>query len=127
MALSACNNGSLMQAESNPVEHVAKMEQTLAGVGFKPLYAKTPKTYAAIKSLPQHSLVFHEYQNQYRYVYADTELCGCVYIGDRNAYQRYQEMLKQENISDLQSDAAVLNQPLSSDWTGWGPWYDPAY
>jgi len=102
LILSACSNGSStqidgisMSGESKPNEQVAEVEERLAGVGFEPHYAGTPKSYAEIKSLPQHSLVYHEYQGQYHYVYADIELCGCVYVGDQIAYQRYQEMLAQ--------------------------------
>jgi len=134
LVLPACTDGTAMQVdgisllpEAKPAEQVAKMEQTLAAMGFQAHYAGTPKVFAAIKKLPQHTLGFEEFQNRYRYVYADIEVCGCVYIGDRAAYQRYQAMLMQEGISDLQSEAEMMNAPLSADWTGWGPWYDPTY
>lgn len=127
LALTACGNGGPMQEDDQPTQQFAKMEQALADAGFQAHYARAPKTFADIKKLPQHSLLFHQYQGRYRYVYADTELCGCVYIGNRSAYLSYRAMLEQEAISDLQSDAVVLNEPMASDWSGWGPWYDPAY
>jgi hypothetical protein len=127
VTLSACPSGNLLKPEVKPTEQVAKMEETLAGVGFEAHYATTSKTFAAIKSLPQHTLGLNRYQNQYRYVYADAELCGCVFIGNRIAYQRYREMLMQQGNFDLQIEATELTDPLPSDWTDWGPWYDAAY
>jgi len=127
LALTACSNGGLMQADSQPSQKYATMEQTLEAAGFQAHYAKTPKALTEIKKLPQHSLLFHQYQGRYRYVYADTDLCGCVYIGNQSDYSKYQAMLRQGAISHLQSDAAVLNEPMATDWSGWGPWYDPAY
>lgn len=123
LGLSACSNSGMTSDGDKPTEKVAEMEETLAGVGFEPLYAKTRKNYAAVKSLPQHTLVFHEYQNKYRYVYADAELCGCVYVGDRRAYQHYQAMVRQQHQTDMQIDATALSGVVSTEWNDWGPWY----
>lgn len=124
LAVSACSNGGLTQVESKPSEQIAKMEEVLAGVGFEPHYAKTQKNFDVIKSLPQHTLMFHEYRKSYRYVYADSQLCGCIYVGDKEAYRRYQEMRGQNDILDLQAEAAVFSDTPASGWDEWGPWYD---
>jgi hypothetical protein len=52
LTLSACTNGGVMQNESKVSEQFAKSEEMLAKVGFQPVYAKTPATYADLKKLP---------------------------------------------------------------------------
>jgi hypothetical protein len=126
LTLSACTNGGVMQDESKVSEQFAESEQMLAKVGFQPVYAKTPATYADLKNLPQHSVIFHSYQGNYRYLYVDTELCGCVYVGNRIAYQRYQDFLIQQRVTEIPYSAIDISEMVPSGLNQWGPWYGSA-
>lgn len=113
-----------MHDESKVSEQFAVSEETLAKLGFEPVYAKTPATFDDLKSLPQHSVIFHSYQGRYRYLYVDTELCGCVYVGDRADYQRYQALLMQQHSIVEPYDAFDVSNTIPQGLNQWGPYYD---
>jgi hypothetical protein len=59
---------------------------------------------------------------QPQYVYADPETCKCLYVGDEQRYQKYQELSLQKQIADEQMSAAETNWDASINWGAWGPW-----
>ena len=124
LVLSACAGGGGMEDESKVSQQFALSEETLTKVGFEPVYAKTPAQYADLNKLPQHSVIFHSYQGRYRYLYVDTELCGCVYVGDRLDYQRYQAFLIQQHYTEVPYDAVDVSDTIPQGLNQWGPFYD---
>ena len=59
---------------------------------------------------------------QPQYVYADPETCKCLYVGDEQRYQKYQELSLKKQIADEQMSAAETNWDASINWGAWGPW-----
>jgi hypothetical protein len=126
LALTACAGGSGMDNEAEVSQQFAKTEEMLAKAGFQPVYAKNPATYADLKKLPQHSVIFHSYKENYRYLYVDTDLCGCVYVGNRPAYQRYQDFLMEQKVAVLPYNALDVSETIPSGLNQWGPFYSSA-
>ena len=124
LVLCACAGGGGMGDESKVSQQFALSEETLAKMGFEPVYAKTPAMYADLKKLPQHSVVFHSYQGKYRYLYVDTELCGCVYVGNRLDYQRYQAFLLEQHYTEVPYNAIDVSDTIPQGLNQWGPFYD---
>jgi hypothetical protein len=54
-------------------------------------------------------------------VYADPEDCDCIYVGDEQAYQRYQNLRVQQGIAEQQEAAAEMNEDAAMEWDLWGP------
>jgi hypothetical protein len=50
-------------------------------------------------------------------VYADPEVCTCLYVGDERQYQKYQELRIQKGIAEEQESTMVYQ----SLWNRW-PW-----
>lgn len=123
--LTACAGGGQMETKTGDSEQIAQMEQNLTKAGFQPLYADTANKFARLRKLPQHKVVLHQVAGKYRYVYADELVCGCLYAGNKAAYQRLQAAVAQGQ--ELQAQAAAFDTEDSEPWQGWGPWYDPAY
>jgi hypothetical protein len=61
-------------------------------------------------------------QRPAQYVYADPETCKCLYVGDEQRYQKFQELSLQKKIADEQMSAAQTNWDASMNWGLWGPW-----
>ncbi len=71
----------------------------LAQAGFTPRTADTPKRLAYLNSLPPGKVVQQNYKGKIHYVVRpDTSTNQC-YVGDEAAYQRYQQLSLQQNIS----------------------------
>ena len=96
-------------------------EQLLAAAGFKVKLADAPDKLAHAQTLTQHKLVPHEKDGQVYYVYADATTCKCVYWGNEDAYQRYQQLAVQQEIADEQRMAAQMNENAAMNWGMWGP------
>jgi hypothetical protein len=90
-------------------------EQLLAAAGFKMKPADTPEKLAHLKSLTQMKVVPHDRDGKMYWVYADADYCKCLYVGDEEAYQRYENLLVKKNIAEMNEDAAM-------NWGLWGPW-----
>jgi hypothetical protein len=84
-------------------------ERLLAASGFKMLIADTPEKLEHVKSLTQHEIIPHEHDGTYLFVYADTNYCNCMYVGNEEAYHRYYKTLNRENKESL--DLSVMGAP----------------
>jgi len=100
----------------------AETEQILAAAGFQVKPADTPEKLAHLQTLTPRKVVRAVHDGQPQYVYADPETCKCLYVGDEQRYQKYQELSLQKKIADEQMSAAQANWEASTNWWGgWGP------
>ena len=95
-------------------------EQLLAAAGFEKKVADTPAKLAHLGTLtPARKLVTHRRDGQLYYVYADPEVCKCLYVGTAAQYQLALEKRRQtEQLVAMQQrpdDDTVI-------WSVWGPW-----
>ena len=114
LALSAC------AAIQN--QNAMDTERLLAASGFQMRLADTPDKLEHLKTLTQRKLVPHQHEGKLYYVYADATSCQCIYIGNEQAYQRYQNLALQKEIAEEQRMAAEMNANASMNWGLWGPW-----
>ena len=98
-------------------------EQLLAAAGFKLQLADTPEKMAHLKTLTQQKIVTHEKDGKNYYVYADATTCQCLYIGQDDDYQRFQQLQIQKNIIQDQKMTAEMNENATMNWGIWGPGY----
>jgi hypothetical protein len=93
----------------------------LTSSGFRVQIASDPTTKKLMTSLPSHQFVVHDVAGSPRYLYADPNVCGCVYVGDGEAYRSYRGMmtnhLQVDNVApDYGSEAnMLLRDPVSSN------------
>jgi len=95
-------------------------EQMLAAAGFNVLPANTPQRQASLAELKPYVVSRQFRGGQAIYVYPDTE-GGFAYIGDQAAYDRYQNLVVQQQISDQNLMAAQMAS-MPGMWGGWGYW-----
>jgi hypothetical protein len=77
-----------------------QMDEMFVRAGFKLHTADTPKKLDFLKSLPQNELVHKTYNEKMFYFYADGSSCQCLYVGDKQAYQRFRQSLKEEQMDE---------------------------
>ena len=95
-------------------------EQLLASAGFQKKVADTPAKLAHLETLtPARKLVAHERDGHLYYMYADPELCKCLYVGTAAQYQL-------ALANRLENDQLVAMQQSPDDdaviWSIWAPW-----
>ena len=95
-------------------------EQMLAAAGFNVLPANTPQRQASLAELKPYVISRQFRAGQPIYVYPDSE-GSFAYIGDQAAYDRYQNLVVQQQISDQNLMAAQMAS-MPGMWGGWGYW-----
>jgi len=95
-------------------------EQLLTAAGFDKKVADTPERLAHLERLtPARKLVAHRRDGKLYYVYADPEMCKCLYVGTATQYQvALEKRLANEELvamQEHQEDDALL-------WALWAPW-----
>ncbi len=103
-------------------QEVTDVERMLSAAGFQMKYADTPDKLAHLQTLTPMKLVPHNDGDRVRFVYADAKYCKCLFAGDQEDYQRYQQLAVQKSIADEQRQAAMMNEDAAMNWGMWGPW-----
>ncbi|MCL4503702.1 MAG: hypothetical protein M1438_17885 [Deltaproteobacteria bacterium] len=93
-------------------------EQLLSAAGFKQIYPTTPAQKARLNNMPQKQIFLISKGTKVYYVYADASGCGCLYRGNQQNYQNFQNLLAQAQMAAERYQAA---QMAAWDWNTWGP------
>jgi len=81
----------------------SRREDMLASAGFVPKKADTAARMASMKALPPYQFVTRNQNGRTTYLYADPTVCGCIYVGDQNAYNQYRrQMAARQTVTDDQ-------------------------
>lgn len=103
------------------VSTIENKENMLIAAGFRTRPVDTQDKADALRALPPHKFVMKtQDNNQVVYLYADPTICKCLYYGNQDAYQAYQQMAFQQRIADQKLIAATMMQ--DTQWNYWGAW-----
>ena len=93
-------------------------ESMLAAAGFNVVPANTPQRQASLAELKPYVISRQFRGGQALYVYPDAQ-GNFAYIGNQAAYDRYQNLMVQQQISDQNLMAAQM-ATMPGMWGGWG-------
>jgi hypothetical protein len=93
---------------------VANKEALLAPAGFARHAANTPERQAMLARLPPNRFVQRNHNGQVVYLYADPTDCQCLYVGNQEAFSRYQQEAHEQQLSAYASEDAAWR------WQTWG-------
>jgi hypothetical protein len=97
-------------------------ERLLASAGFQMRLADTDEKLAALKIQPQRKVVPQQENGRTYYLYADDDLCKCLYVGTERAYDRYERLALVHQLSIRRLEAADDRRAAAMDLAAWGPW-----
>ena len=86
----------------------------LSSAGFRVRLANDPAGQKALHALPAHRFVIHRFGGDVRYLYAEPNYCVCVFVGTRDNYQDYRDILSRplpqadDVAPDYKSQAGAL-------------------
>jgi hypothetical protein len=76
----------------DPAAAQEAIDQKLVDAGFVMRSVDTPKKLERARLLPQRTIVSRTKNGVRHYLYADTDYCKCVLIGNQSALQAYRDM-----------------------------------
>jgi hypothetical protein len=94
----------------------------LSSAGFRVKLANDPAGLKAMRALPAHRFVIHKNGGNVRYLYAEPNLCVCIFIGTAANYQDYRDILGQglpqadDVAPDYKTQASALLYGDIYDW-----------
>jgi hypothetical protein len=88
----------VLSACVSQTQRVQNKEDMLAASGFTLDPANTSQREASLASLPPHKFVRQERGDKVTYIYADPTICGCLYVGNQAAYDRYRNNVFQKTL-----------------------------
>jgi hypothetical protein len=112
--------------QTGQTQQTKTTEDLLLAAGFKQIFPTTPKLKARLQAMPQKQVFMASRGPKLFYVYADAAGCGCLYAGNQQQYQAYQNLAAQYKMAAMQAQAAAMNEAAAMDWGEWGeagPWY----
>jgi hypothetical protein len=110
VALTACQSSGILQQEND-----------LAAAGFTVRIADTAERQAMLNRLPANRFVQRVNGNDVHYVYADPNVCGCLYIGTQQDFAQYVSN-QQLDFEQAQRIAFLNYYDAAWNWDAWGPW-----
>jgi hypothetical protein len=98
-----------------------QIDEMLVRSGFQLHTADTPKKRDFLKALPENKFLYKMCNKKMFYFYVDDASCQCLYVGDEQAYLRFKQSVKEnqmdERIDTTSSEARqeMENFPFSSN------------
>ena len=97
-------------------------EPLLSAAGFVSRTPENAKQQELYNQLPPYKVHRANYKGQVIYAYKD-EAKGIAYVGNEQAYQRYQQLAVQRQIARDNYAAAEMNRDMAYGWYGYyGPY-----
>jgi hypothetical protein len=106
---------------------ISKREDRLSAAGFITKPANSSERQAMLARLPPNKFVMRQHGNDTHYVYADPLVCGCLYVGTQQAFNRYKANELAEHLVDEQLLTARTYSDAAWSWPAWGPPYAEWY
>jgi hypothetical protein len=101
----------LAAACANPEAAAPTKADLLEQAGFVRRDVNTQERMAALKVLPPHQFVIRNSNGSVKYMYADPNVCDCIYVGGQRAYDQYRQMMA-TRVQDAQIRAILSTAPL---------------
>ncbi len=122
LALAGCGGkggGAVTAQQQVPLSTQSKTDLLLAA-GFKQVFPPTPALKERLQAMPQRQLFMTSQGPKVFYVYADAAGCGCLYTGNQQEYQAYQQLATQARLAKEEITAARLEESMDMNWDEWG-------
>jgi hypothetical protein len=115
LLLAGCASRERRYAEAN--------EQGLAAAGFQKRVADTPAKMAHLQTLIQRKILVYKVKERLVYVWADAQMCQCLYIGYETQYQEYARLALDDKLERERRTAVEENEAAGLFSETWGPDY----
>jgi hypothetical protein len=92
------------------------VETMLAAAGFHMHPAETGDHVQKLQNMKPLKLQYFFIKGHPRYWFADPKFCKCIYIGDEEDYQKYQQLRLQEKNAERAQAAAELNEDAAQQY-----------
>jgi hypothetical protein len=92
-----------------------EIDEMLVRAGFQLHTDDTPKKVDFIKSLPKNKFLHKMCNGKMLYFYTNDSSCQCMYVGDEQAYLRFKQSVKEEQMDNrIDTTSSEARQEMGS-------------
>jgi hypothetical protein len=92
-----------------------QFNEMLVRSGFQLRTADTPKKLDFLKSLPKNKFLHKMYKDKMFYFYVNDASCQCMYVGDEQAYLRFKQSVKENQMNErIDTTSSEAQQEMES-------------
>lgn len=114
--------------QETPTQRAQRIEPMLAAAGFHVHPADTPARIQNLQTMTPLKVSFAPKDGKMRYWFADPVYCQCLYVGNQETYDRYQQIRLQQKLVEEQQETAQINQSAAmQEQMNFGMWNDPFF
>ncbi len=125
-ALALSVSASCLVACATQQSMTQNTEQMLAAAGFIQKPADTPRRQQHLAALPPYRVLSQRVHiagtETMGFIYADPQFCHCVFVGNADAYSKFQQLAFQQHLENQQIAAEEMAEEDTFGWGDWGPY-----
>jgi hypothetical protein len=110
LALWVCACCAIAACAETPEHRAQRLEPMLSAAGFHMVSADTPARADELNSMTPLKMRYFSQGGKMHYWFADPVVFHCLFVGNENAYQRYQQIKLQERMQQQAAETAMLNE-----------------
>ncbi|HKV53944.1 MAG TPA: hypothetical protein VJN94_04810 [Candidatus Binataceae bacterium] len=93
-----------------PQQRAQRMEPLLSAAGFHMHPADTPRRQQELTSLTPLKVRYYFGHGKPHYWYADPYVCNCIYVGNQETFEKYEQLKLQQQNVQREQEAAEMNE-----------------
>jgi hypothetical protein len=113
--------------QETPEQRAQRIEPILAAAGFRAHPADSTAKLQNLQVMTPLKVRFTPKDGKIQYWFADPVYCKCLYTGDPDAYEHYQQLRLQQKIAEQERETAELNESAAFEEMNFGVWGGPFF
>lgn len=109
--------------QETPMQRAQRIEPMLSAAGFHMKPASTAEQQATLQGMTPLKVRFYPLDGKMHYWFADPVYCDCLFAGNQEAYQRYEQIRLQQHEVRAQEQTAEMNEDAAQEeqmnWMMW--------
>jgi hypothetical protein len=110
LALSIVAAGIAAGCAETQRQRAKRIEPMLSAAGFHIHPADTPQRQQELTSMTPLKVRYDARNGKLHYWFADPTVCQCIYVGNEQSYQKYEQIRLQQQTAQREEAAAMMNE-----------------
>lgn len=90
-------------------------ENLLSAAGFVIRPADTAEKMASLQAMKQHVIIRRGTEGKLRFLYADAQVCRCLYVGTEANDQQFRKLALEQQIA-VDREQAAIDESVAAPW-----------
>ena len=109
--------------QETPLQRAKRIEPMLSAAGFHMQPITNSAQQSTLQTMTPLKVRYYPYNGKMHYWFADPVYCDCLFVGNEEAYQRYQQFrLQEQNVQEQERTAEMNEEAAQQEQMNWMMW-----